>query len=118
MIVKRQTLREGVREGASFSEGTRRFTAKAAFPTVRRLLLYAHHFFELFSARQVAGQQMRKSVFSHFGHSKGVVTYARACGPDELRGDPGGPGGEAQWPDGGSTACTERASETPAWVKG
>ena len=29
--------------------------------------------FELFSARQVAGQEMRKSVFSHFGHSKGVV---------------------------------------------
>ena len=34
--------------------------------------------FELFSARQVAGQEMRKSVLSHFGHSKGVVTLARA----------------------------------------
>ena len=43
---------------------------------------------------------------------------ARACGPDEPRGDLGGPGGEAQWPDGGSTAWTERASETPAWEKG
>ena len=43
---------------------------------------------------------------------------ARACGPDEPRGDPGGPGGEAQWSDGGSTAWTERASETPAGVKG
>jgi hypothetical protein len=43
---------------------------------------------------------------------------ARACGPDEPRGDPGGPGGEAQWPDGGSTAWTERASKSPGRVKG
>ena len=35
---------------------------------------------------------------------------ARACGPDEPGGGPGGPGGEAQWPDGGSTAWTERAA--------
>ena len=43
---------------------------------------------------------------------------ARACGPHEPRGDPGGPGGEAQWPDGGSTAWTERASKSPGGVKG
>ena len=43
---------------------------------------------------------------------------ARACGPDEPGGGPGGPGGEAQWPDGGSTAWTERATKSPAWVKG
>ena len=30
---------------------------------------------------------------------------ARACGPDEPRGDLGGPGGEAQWPDGRSTTA-------------
>ena len=43
---------------------------------------------------------------------------ARACGPNEPGGDPGGPGGEAQWPDGGSTAWTERATKSPAWEKG
>ena len=43
---------------------------------------------------------------------------ARACGPDEPRGDLGGPGGEAQWPDGRSTAWTERASETPGRERG
>ena len=43
---------------------------------------------------------------------------ARACGPDEPGGGPGGPGGEAQWLDGGSTAWTERATKTPAWEKG
>ena len=43
---------------------------------------------------------------------------ARACGPDEPGGGPGGPGGEAQWPDGGSTAWTERATKSPAGVKG
>ena len=43
---------------------------------------------------------------------------ARACGPDEPRGDPGGPGGEAQRPDGGYTAWTERATKSPAWEKG
>ena len=43
---------------------------------------------------------------------------ARACGPDEPRGDPRGPGGEAQCPDGGSTAWTERASETPGGERG
>ena len=42
----------------------------------------------------------------------------RACGPDEPGGGPGGPGGEAQRPDGGSTAWTERATKTPAEVKG
>ena len=43
---------------------------------------------------------------------------ARACGPDEPGGDPRGPGGEAQWPGGGYTAWTERATKSPAWVKG
>ena len=43
---------------------------------------------------------------------------ARACGPDEPGGGPGGPGGEAQWPDGGSTAWTERATKSPGRVKG
>ena len=43
---------------------------------------------------------------------------ARACGPDEPGGGPGGPGGEAQRPDGGSTAWTERATKSPAGVKG
>ena len=43
---------------------------------------------------------------------------ARACGPDEPGGDPRGPGGEAQWPDGGSTAWTERATKSPAGEKG
>ena len=43
---------------------------------------------------------------------------ARACGPDEPGGGPGGPGGEAHWPDGGSTAWTERATKSPVWVKG
>ena len=43
---------------------------------------------------------------------------ARARGPDEPRGDPRGPGGEAQWPDGGYTAWTERATKSPAWEKG
>ena len=43
---------------------------------------------------------------------------ARACGPDEPGGDPRGPGGEAQWPDGGSTAWTERATKTLAGEKG
>jgi hypothetical protein len=39
--------------------------------------------------------------------------------PDEPGGDPRGPGGEAQWPAGGGyTAWTERATKTPAWVKG
>ena len=43
---------------------------------------------------------------------------ARACGPDEPGGDPRGPGGEAQWPGGGYMAWTERATKSPAWVKG
>ena len=43
---------------------------------------------------------------------------AGACGQNEPRGDPRGPGGEAQWPDGGSTAWTERATKSPAWEKG
>ena len=41
---------------------------------------------------------------------------ARARGPNEPGGDPGGPEGEAQRPDGGRGAWTERASETPAGV--
>ena len=43
---------------------------------------------------------------------------ARARGPNEPGGDPGGPGGEAQQPDGGRGAWTERARESPAGVKG
>ena len=42
----------------------------------------------------------------------------RACGPDEPGGDPGGPGGEEQCPDGGSGARTVREPKTPAWEKG
>ena len=37
---------------------------------------------------------------------------ARACGPDEPRGDPGGPGGEAQRPDGGYS-CLLYTSPSP-----
>ena len=41
-----------------------------------------------------------------------------SCGSDEPGGDPGGPGGEEQCPDGGSGARTVREPKTPAWEKG
>ena len=76
-------------------------------------------FFELVRASPGCREGNAKvGVFTlPFGHSSDDCS-ARACGPDEPRGDPRGPGGEAQCPDGGSTAWTERASETPAGVKG
>ena len=43
---------------------------------------------------------------------------ARARGPNEPGGDPGGPGGEAQRPDGGRGAWTERARESPGQERG
>jgi len=67
-------------------------------------------------ARGKAARNCEVGVFT--GRSLEYDCSARACGPDEPGGDPGGPGGEAQRPDGGYTAWTERATKSPAWEKG
>jgi hypothetical protein len=93
------------------SVGTRR-AAHAVDQSTRaatEIHVHVYAFSELLSSARKGRQELKVGV-SHFADSFTIVARARAvrsgCEPG---GDPGGPGGEAQRPDGGSTAWTVSA---------